>query len=80
MPKDQRVVLFCFLPFASQFLSRIDSHCDSVRDKSRCVLALPATASIATGGFHCVKHGQSHLTKEQTAKALKTDKTAELLM
>lgn len=39
------------LPFASHFLLRIESHCYSVRDKSRCVLALPAAASIATGAF-----------------------------
>lgn len=42
-------LFFCF--FASQFLLSIESHCDSVRDKSRCVLALPAAASIATGAF-----------------------------
>lgn len=35
----------------SQFLLRIESHCDSVRDKSRCVLASPAAPSIATGAF-----------------------------
>lgn len=34
--------------FVFEFLLRIESHCDSVRDKSRCVLASPAAASIAT--------------------------------
>ncbi len=48
----------CFLLFASRFLLRIESHCDSVRDKSRCVLALPAAASIATRAVMVLSMGR----------------------
>lgn len=65
-------MLFCLLV-------SIEHHCDSATDASRCVLALPAAASIATGAFTVSGRGQSHLTTEQTAKPRRKTKQADLL-